>query len=159
MTTGLCAVRSTKLPDDSALRARIAPADFMDCFSVASSASARTAAETITAFPAWARFLLVIRKIVTVPFGLSQDGPEAEDKLGPFPVEKESADELIAGFNDRHLDFRVAVIARQGRVFLSTWVRPHNLGGRLYLRTIMPFHILIARDALARVAARYPAGS
>ncbi|MCG8696347.1 MAG: DUF2867 domain-containing protein [Minwuiales bacterium] len=36
-------------------------------------------------------------------------------------------------------------------VFLATRVHPHNIAGRLYLRTILPFHILIARDALARV--------
>jgi hypothetical protein len=39
-------------------------------------------------------------------------------------------------------------------VFLATWVHPHNIGGRVYLTTILPFHILIARNALARVGAR-----
>ena len=36
---------------------------------------------------------------------------------------------------------------------LATWVHPHNRAGRLYLKAILPFHILIARDALARVGA------
>ncbi|MEM1300886.1 MAG: DUF2867 domain-containing protein, partial [Pseudomonadota bacterium] len=76
----------------------------------------------------------------------------SENKLGLFPVEIETGDEIIAGFNDKHLDFRVSIMARDGGVYLATWVHTHNFGGRLYLATIMPFHILIARNALARVA-------
>jgi len=75
------------------------------------------------------------------------------DNVGIFPVETETDDELIAGFNDKHLNFRVSVISKGGRVYLATWVHPHNIAGRLYLKTIMPFHVAISRNALARVAA------
>jgi uncharacterized protein DUF2867 len=126
--------------------------DFLDCYSVAAEMPPRQAADIITSFPSWARFLLRIRRIVTAPFGLSNDGPNAADKVGIFPVESENATELIAGFDDRHLNFRVAVISDAGRVYLATWVHPHNFGGRLYLTAIMPFHILISRNALKRVA-------
>lgn len=111
------------------------------------------AAEIITNFPAWARFLVKIRNVVTAPFGLSSDGPQAIDKVGLFPVESENHYELIAGFNDKHLDFRVSVISENGRVFLATWVHTNNIGGRIYLKTILPFHIIIVRNALARVRA------
>ncbi|MEM1066107.1 MAG: DUF2867 domain-containing protein, partial [Pseudomonadota bacterium] len=146
-------VTSAKLPAESRLHDRIGSGDFIDCYAVAARATPREAAEIIVAFPEWARGLLVIRRIVTAPFGLSNDGPAADDKLGPFPVEYESAREIIAGFNDKHLDFRVSVLSHEGRIYLATWVHPHNIGGRLYLTTILPFHILIARDALGRVAA------
>lgn len=145
-------VEMVDLPADSALYQRLDRRDFLDCYSVRADVTPRRAAEIITDWPAWARLLLSVRGVLTAPFGLSQGGPEAEDKVGPFPVESETDRELIAGFNDRHLDFRVSVGARDGRVYLATWVHPHNLGGRLYLRAIMPFHIAIARDALRRVA-------
>lgn len=147
-------VIETALPDDSLLRDRVAPGDFIDCYAVRSDAGPRRAAQIITEFPGWTRALLRIRRILTAPFGLSNDGPNAGDKVGLFPVETETDDELIAGFNDRHLDFRVSILSRNGRVMLATWVHTHNLGGRLYLRAIMPFHVMIARNALARVAAR-----
>jgi hypothetical protein len=147
-------VTATELPEHSLLGERVASTDFLDCYCVASDLSPRRAAEVITDFPGWARFLLRIRKVVTSPFGLSNDGPTAPDKVGVFPVETETRRELIAGFNDKHLDFRVSVVSQEGRVFLATWVHPHNIGGRLYLKTILPFHILIARNALARVGAR-----
>jgi len=145
-------VTACSLDPDSALHARVRPGDFLDCYCVASTVRPRAAAEIITAFPNWAQALVRLRAVVTAPFGLSQNGPDAADKLGPFPVERETGSELIAGFNDKHLDFRVSVRAVDGVVSLATWVHPHNVGGRIYLAAIMPFHILIARDALARVA-------
>lgn len=144
-------VISTQLPPHSQLHDRIHSTDFVDCYCVESDLSPRKAAEVITDFPGWAQLLLRIRGVLTAPFGLSSDGPAAPDKVGIFPVETDIDGELIAGFNDKHLNFRVSVLSCSGRVFLATWVHPHNVGGRLYLRAILPFHILIARNALGRV--------
>lgn len=145
-------VRAISLPPQSRLHERWAEGDFLDCYAVRSALSPRHAAEIIVGFPGWARVLLHIRRVLTAPFGLSNDGPPAPDKLGPFPVELATEEELIAGFDDRHLDFRVSVFSTGEQLSLATWVHPHNLGGRLYLRAILPFHIAIARNALARVA-------
>ena len=68
-----------------------------------------------------------------------------------MPSVTETDEELVAGFDDRHLEFRVSVLSDDGEVSLVTWVHPHNMGGRLYLKAIMPSHILIARNAPARV--------
>ncbi len=149
-----CKVTATDLPSDSLLHDRVSSRDFLDCYRVPSDLPPREAADIITNFPGWARFLLQIRRLLTAPFGLSNDGPDAEDKVGIFPVEIETGRELIAGFNDKHLDFRVSVLAADGQVHLATWVHPHNIGGHLYLGAILPFHILIARDTLARVHQR-----
>ncbi len=145
-------VTAIPLPEISVLHARRRPSDFLDCYAVTSNMPVRRAAEIITDFPSWAQFLLLIRRTVTAPFGLDNDGPAAEDKLGAFPVEAETETEIIAGFDDKHLDFRVSVLSHEGRISLATWVAPHNIGGRLYLAAIMPFHIAIARNALSRVA-------
>ncbi|MEP3347909.1 MAG: DUF2867 domain-containing protein [Litoreibacter sp.] len=145
-------VKAIELPTDSKLQGFVKHGDFLDCYATHSPMPARQAAEIITDFPQWAQSLLLLRKVVTSPFGLSQDGPDADDKIGPFPVEHSSDEEVIAGFNDKHLNFRVSVIAKDGKVSLATWVHPHNIGGKFYLAAIMPFHILISRNALARVA-------
>ncbi|MEO9528075.1 DUF2867 domain-containing protein [Roseibium sp.] len=146
-------VHQCNLPADSLLWKRTHPDDFLDCFVTAAEILPRRAAEIITDFPVWARLLLKVRGVVALLFGLSTDGPDVVDKIGPFPVEIETNEEIVAGFNDKHLDFRISVIAKEGRVSLGTWVHVHNLGGRLYLLCIMPFHILIAKDALRRVSA------
>jgi len=144
-------VNEVELPPWSDLHSRIESSDFVDCYCVKSDIAPRQAANIITDFPGWARFLLVIRKIVTAPFGLSNDAPEQSDHVGIFPVESETDHELIAGFNDKHLNFRVSAMSKDGHVYLATWVHPHNLGGRIYLAAIMPFHIMISRNALSRV--------
>ena len=154
MTGKAMKVKTAHLPTDSLLGARVYPGDFLDCYAIASNMSPRRAAEIIADVPAWARLLLAVRRALIAPFGLSNDGPQATDKIGIFPVEVETRQELIVGFDDRHLDFRVSVLAQNGCVFLATWVHPHNFGGRLYLAAIMPFHKLIVRNALARVARR-----
>lgn len=144
-------VEKTQLAASSALHARRTPGDFLDCYTVDATMPLRDAADIITDFPYWARLLLVIRRIVTTPFGLDNDGPEAPDRIGIFPVESETDSELIAGFDDKHLDFRVSVLSNASTVSLATWVAPHNIGGCVYLTAIMPFHVAIARDALRRV--------
>ncbi|CUI68402.1 DUF2867 domain-containing protein [Cognatishimia activa] len=151
-------VSKIPLPEISTLHDRIQPGDFVDCYATPANTSPRKAAEIIVDFPSWAQALVKLRGIVTAPFGLDQDGPNAKDKLGSFPVESETDTELIAGFDDKHLEFRVSVICQDQQLSLATWVHPHNIGGRLYLATIMPFHILIARNAVAR-AAKAAAGS
>lgn len=146
-------VISTKLPEKSCLHARLKSNDFLDCYRVKSALSTHEAAEIITNFPLWARFLVSVRNVITAPLGLLKEAPEAKDKVGLFPVESETESELIAGFNDKHLNFRISVIAQDGYIFLSTWVHTHNMLGRVYLKTITPFHILIVRNALIRVKA------
>ena len=64
---------------------------------------------------------------------------------------------MVAGFNDRHLDFRVVVdVASAGarqNVTATTLVRTHNRLGRTYLAIILPFHRLILRAMMRQVAA------
>jgi hypothetical protein len=144
-------VSAAPLPPFSALQARLLPGDFIDCYSVVADLPPRRAAEIITRFPAWVRILMLLRGLATLPFGLKQGVPEAPDHVGGFPVVSETDRELTAGFDDKHLDFRISVTSAGGQVALATWVRPHNPAGRLYLRMILPFHIAISRDALARV--------
>jgi hypothetical protein len=55
-----------------------------------------------------------------------------------------SEDEVIAGRNNKHLDFRVSVLKlRDGdgsSVVVSTVCRVHNLAGKLYLSFVVPFY-------------------
>ena len=100
--------------------------------------------------------MLRLRNALVAPFGLSTNITDAHDKVGPFPVESVSKTELIAGFNDIHLDFRISILRHAEKIYLSTWVHPHNFAGRAYLRTVMPFHILIVRNALKRLHTQNP---
>ena len=146
-------VRTDTLPPTSSLWSRHGTGDFIDCYSVESTLTLREAVAKGFVMPAWVRALLALRNRLVRPFGLKTSAAPETKAVGIFPVCSESADEMILGLDDSHLDFRLAVLRNGGRVYMSTWVRPHNLAGRIYLRLVMPFHILICRHMVARMAA------
>jgi hypothetical protein len=99
-----------------------------------------------------------LRHRLVAPFGLKTRAPNESgaDIIGLFPVVSQTPDRLVAGFNDKHLDFRLVVdVAAAGQsqsVTATTLVLTHNLLGRAYLAIIMPFHRLIVRALLRQVA-------
>ena len=113
----------------------------------------------ITRQPRWAEALLTLRNILVKPFGLKTSGASRttpREMIGIFPIVSETPDRLVAGFNDSHLDFRFVVdVATSGdrqQVTATTLVLTHNWLGRTYLALILPFHRLIVRAMLRRVA-------
>jgi hypothetical protein len=138
-------------------------AQFADAFCIEVAdrdLNARRAAERMMARqPRWAEALLSLRNLLVTPLGLKTSGatPGApRDMIGIFPVVSETPERLVAGFNDRHLDFRVVVdvTARVGvrQVTATTLVRTHNWLGRTYLAIITPFHRLIVPALLRQLA-------
>ena len=142
--------------------ALLAGAQFADAFGLdidGRTLDARQAAERMMGrSPGWVEMLLTLRNILVAPFGLKTSGAGAtRDMIGIFPVVSQTPDRLVAGFNDRHLDFRVVVdVATHGagqQVTATTLVKTHNWLGRTYLAIILPFHRLVVRAMLAQVPA------
>lgn len=121
--------------------------------------------------PLWMKFILIVRNAAVRPFGLeaptvgeilrprvkSQHG--LGEKIGPWPIFFLADDEIIAGRNNKHMDFRLSVLrATEGGaadVVVSTICTVHNVFGRIYLFFIIPFHRAGVRSLMSRaVAAR-----
>ena|SRR5436190_12290515 len=106
--------------------------------------------------PRWARRLLILRGRIVARLGLKAstaadfDAIEIKsayavgEKIARFTLFGQDDNEIVAGGDDKHLDFRVSVLKVSGpgssRVVLSTAVRPHNFFGKAYLFVILPFH-------------------
>jgi hypothetical protein len=142
----------------------LAGAQFADAYRVTvtdAKLDARSAAERIfSRMPGWARRLLDLRNAIVAPLGLKTSAAneaKAGGMVGMFPVLSETPGQLIAGFDDHHLDFRIVVDvtpvqgSRDQEVTATTLVLTHNLLGRAYLTAIMPFHRLITRFMLGQV--------
>lgn len=138
-------------------------AQFIDAYSIGIGDQAldarKAAVRMIEQGPRWIDGLMRLRNIIVAPFGLKTPAPGGSaqgDSIGVFPVVSETPSRIVAGFNDSHLDFRVVVDVADGpagrRVIASTLVRTHNRLGRTYLATIMPFHRLVVRGMLGRLA-------
>ena len=119
--------------------------------------------------PLWMKLLLIVRNKVAALAGL--DAPTASEilhveikdryvvgeKIGVWPIFSLGEDEVVAGRNNKHMDFRVSVLKlRDGEgawVLVSTVCRVHNLAGKLYLFFIVPFHRYGVRKLMANALA------
>jgi len=147
-------------------------ADWADAFEVTTyktfSSMKDLATATVGSMPPWAKTLLAIRNVVVRPLGLKPDGktgaPGRDARVDIFPIIDESADRIVLGLDDRHLNFRIVLertasedgseaATRTGdRIRVTTLVRRHNLFGRAYIAAITPFHKAIAAASLKQAA-------
>lgn len=162
MTVQAFSVRDLKA--DAGMKGLLPGAQFADAFRVAvndDTLTARQAAERMfLRLPRWIDGLMKLRNLVVAPLGLktpTHTKTIVADSIGPFPVISDTPQRLVAGFNDKHLDFRVIVDVTGSvpdrQVTATTLVMTHNLLGRIYLATIMPFHRIIVPAMLRQVAA------
>ncbi len=160
---------SVPIPSDSVLAPLYAGADLADAFAIHLPAGASDDPEMLARVvferPAvWIRALTWVRDTVMATAGVKSSraiGAAASARgrqvIGFFPVLSKSAGEMVMGGDDRHLDFRAAVLVRpdaQGgrELVVVTVVHWHNRLGRTYLAVIAPFHRMILRANLERTA-------
>jgi len=70
-------------------------------------------------------------------------------KVGPFWILAVSNEEIVAGQDDQHLDFRVRFTKSAG-LDVRTEVYFRNWAGRFYFALIRLGHVLIVRSMLKR---------
>lgn len=109
--------------------------------------------------PAWIAALMRVRDSVVARLGLKTGkhlaslatGARAA-RIGIFKIYSRSDTEIIVGEDDRHLDFRVAILCTDAQLTVATVVHCHNLLGRTYLLVIAPFHRMVVKASLRRAA-------
>jgi len=115
-----------------------------------------------SAGPRWIPALFKIRNRIVAVFGLKTPDRitdrqqqldnfkgEPGEQLGLFKVFDRTADEVILGEDDKHLNFRISLLLRpddalgRRQIVISTTVVYNNWLGRLYFLPVRPFHSLI----------------
>ena len=97
--------------------------------------------------------LMKIRNALVAPFGLKT----GESRVFRKAIVEESEREAVLSNDDKHLIFTVSlsVLPRPDgvrRISISTAVQYHNRLGRIYFALIRPFHRIIIRRMLRRIA-------
>ncbi|MGY2284491.1 DUF2867 domain-containing protein [Pseudomonas gingeri] len=110
----------------------------------------------------WFRVLITLRDMVMRRFGVKtstqlRNGHAGAPVVDFFPILHETDQEVVLGVDDRHLDFRLSVKVQRNdagpdRLLVTSVVRCHNRLGRVYIGVIKPFHHLVVRSNLARLA-------
>jgi hypothetical protein len=154
-------VRVTSLPVDTAIRTLLPHARMSDAYRLVVDErvlDAAVAADRIFGrAPWWIRILLGVRNRLVAPFGLKTSVDQGAQRIGFFPVITQTPRRVLLGFDDKHLDFRVAVDVMpvgpaRHEVTVTTLVRTHNLPGRMYLALVLPFHRVIVPAMLGQAA-------
>lgn len=149
------------IPASSALdRELVGNSDFRDSWRVPLSHPGLGMAEIFFAVfghtPLWMKAMLILLNALARLAGLEVPTvaeimkPEARtayrvgDKIGPWPVFFVGENEIIAGRDNKHMDFRLSVLkvwsGDAADVVVTTVCSVHNLFGRIYLFLIVPFH-------------------
>lgn len=157
--------RSVPPPPELVAAAGLLRADFADAFAVRLPAGSATdvasahAALESAGSPPWMDALVQVRRVLARALRL--DTAEWEPGTSPFVLLRQTDDLVVAGADDRHLDFRAVLQVRDdGRggneLLLCTVVQRHNTVGRGYFALVRPFHRRIVPAVLRRAAARMP---
>lgn len=149
--------------------------DYADAYQIAMPDGATTDVDAfarcfLTATPRWSRILMGVRERAARLIGLKRitDGSHRDPaamtfqpgtRAGIFRVFARSADEILVGEDDRHLDFRVSLLVREEAGcqwgIVTTVVRYHGWTGRAYFTPVRLFHRWIVRAMLRETATRF----
>jgi hypothetical protein len=106
--------------------------------------------------PWWMKAALIVRNKLAALFGLDvpsvseimhpqfKSSYAAGEKIGVWPMYSITENEIVAGRDNKHLDFRLSVLktndGEAASVTVSTICMVHNVYGKIYLYFIIPFH-------------------
>jgi hypothetical protein len=121
--------------------------------------------------PLMLKLLLIVRNAIVRPFGLKappasdimrggfKTGHAVGDTIGRWRIFFISDDEIIAGGDDKHQDFRVSVLRQRNAdtasVVVTTICTVHNAFGKIYLFFVIPFHRYGVRKLMSNAVAAH----
>ena len=162
-------ITKTELPENSLLKTDNVTYDYIDSFQgqfidkFQKIGTTEIGKSFFSSGPKWIDKLFAFRNKLVGLFGLKTSGKitdrqkmldnfkcEKGEQIGLFKVFDKTADEIILGEDDKHLNFRVSLlIDKQNEnktdknLIISTTVKFNNWFGRLYFLPVRPFHKLI----------------
>jgi hypothetical protein len=168
-------VQNVALPSDTLVARAFPRFDYADAYRVQLPAGAPCDLDAVVraalgATPRWVALLMRLRDALVGPMGLKTAGHPVQrdpgrgpirigEMIGIFRVYDRSADELLLGEDDRHLDFRLSVLVQKDEraawAIVSTIVRFNSWLGRAYFLPVRPFHKLIVPALLRSAYRRY----
>jgi len=152
---------SVDLPEQSVSKQFITSLDYFDAFKVKLNIPSLGVDSIYIAIfshaPKWIRLLMATRNKIVRLFGLDTGkGSKQEeikkltvgDKYGVFKIFDIQQNEIIAGEDDSHLNFRVSILKENNYLILSTLVQYNSKFGKFYFFIVKPFHKIVVKGML-----------
>jgi len=153
-------------PDQSLINQDFGRIDYCDSYQIVKSTDETIDNLTTEIFriPKWVDLLMRIRGSFVRLFGLKtekrKDITESVyypigTKAGYFTVIDRNENEIVMAENDKHLNFRTAIMKKKSEqdysIYLTTIVRFNNIWGKIYFLPVKPFHQIIIKSLLKRL--------
>ncbi|HEY8102231.1 MAG TPA: DUF2867 domain-containing protein [Burkholderiaceae bacterium] len=106
--------------------------------------------------PMWMKIPLILRNGIVPLFGIAapsaaeiinfeiKNNYSVGDKIGVWPILSMTENEIVAGRDNKHLDFRLSILkvtdGEATSVVVSTICMVNNRFGKVYLFFVVPFH-------------------
>lgn len=159
-------VIKTSLPNDSIITNFIKKVDYEDCYSFTISNNNNSIRELyisiFSSAPKWVEGLMKFRNSIVRVFGLKTEMKKNEntnfqvgEKVGVFEIYAIQESEIIAGDDDKHLNFRVSIhrlVEKETTVCVSTLVEYNNWFGKFYFFIVKPFHKIVVKSLIRKAS-------
>ena len=159
-------VNKGSLPQNSILKDTKKAVDYIDSYSFETTNNNLSMSELyiliFSTTPKWVDYLLRLRNKIVSVFGLKTEEKKQThanfsigDKVGIFKMYAIQKNEIVAGEDDKHLNFRVSIyreVDLKTTVTVSTLVYYNNIFGKIYFAIVAPFHKLIVKSLLKNSA-------
>jgi hypothetical protein len=154
-----------EIPSKSIILEGFGGVDYLDSYRITQSTdlSVDKIATEILKISGIGAVLMKVRNNIVRLFGLAIPGDEAKErdyysagsKLMIFTVSARNENEIVMEEDDRHLKFRISVLIdrEKSEVYLTTVVKFHNWGGRLYFVPVKPVHRILVKLQLKKMMA------
>ena len=157
-------ITQTEIPATSCYRDFIESIHYYDAF-VATEISPDITIQEVyiqifSDMPTWIKTLMKIRNRIVSIFGINTDIEgsnigkatfEIGSVVGMFRIFYIDKEEIIAGEDEKHLNFRVSILKHQDAVTVSTFVTYNNVFGKLYMFFIIPMHKIIVKRMMRKL--------
>lgn len=161
--------KQKSIPKDSIIGKSFGIPDYYDAYSIGiNSKRLYTVDYLFSKFgsisPAWMQALMKLRNFLASFIGLktgkldtvSENDLKEGCRIGFFIITARNENEIVFGEDDKHLNFESSLLLKRNHenaeLYSITIVKFHNFTGRAYFFFVKPFHQLIIRSVLRRLA-------
>jgi hypothetical protein len=156
------------IPQNSLIEKSLPKTDYADCFLAELVSDETIQLENVIRYflnqsPAWSKALMKIRDILVKPFGLKTDSEHLPviniskgGTVSVFEVLEINDEEALLYATDKHLEACLSIsinrVQNRYEISISTTVHFRNIWGHVYFFFVKPFHIMIVKAMLSKMA-------
>lgn len=152
-------ILTSSLPSSSNINSFISKIDFSDSYEIALKKDddiKNIYLKFLLNSPKLVKYLMLLRNKIMSLFGFKTEiinsnnikDIQLGNKVGFFNIYFINEHEIIAGEEDKHLDFLVSFYKRDTTLIVTTLVKYNNIFGKIYMTFVKPFHKIVVKNML-----------